>query len=84
MSNIPSPEISEHLGERFLTVHEIAMRWALSSVSVRRLFLHEPGVLVMGTREVQTRARKRVYRTLRIPESVVRRVERRLSNGSSG
>jgi hypothetical protein len=80
MSTFTSPKFSGHPCERFLTVNEIAMRWGLSPVSVRRLFMHEPGVLVFGTREEQAQVRKRVYRTLRIPESVVSLVQRRLAN----
>ena len=76
-----SPQANEHLAERFLTVKDIAERWGLSAVSVRRIFLNEPGVLVLGNRHEQARTRKRMYRTLRIPESVAGRVRRRLSNG---
>ena len=57
-------------GERHYSVTEVAKLWALSRDSVRRLFRREPGVLVMGDR----------YVTLRIPESVLERVHRRLSN----
>ncbi len=66
------------LRERYLTVKDIAEHWNLSEVAVRRLFLHEPGVLVLGRREESRR--KRVYRTLRIPESVLSRVRDRLAN----
>jgi hypothetical protein len=64
--------------ERHFTVEDIAGVWNLIPVAVRRLFLNEPGVLVIGRRE--SSRRKRVYRTLRIPESVVSRVMDRLSN----
>ena len=64
--------------ERHLTVKDIAGIWNLSPVAVRRLFVNEPGVLVIGRREASRR--KRIYRTLRIPESVVSRVMDRLSN----
>ena len=57
-------------GERHYSVGEVANLWALSRDSVRRLFRREPGVLAMGDR----------YVTLRIPESVLERVHRRLSN----
>ena len=66
------------ISERHFTVKDIAGVWNLSPVAVRRLFLNEPGVLVIGRREANRR--KRVYRTLRIPESVVSRVMDRLSN----
>jgi len=64
--------------ERHFTVKDIAGVLNLSPVAVRRLFLNEPGVLVIGRRKVGRR--KWVYRTLRIPESVVSRVMDRLSN----
>jgi len=81
MSTIASPGSSNFAGERFLTVHEIASMWGISTVSVRRLFILEPGVLVFGRRENQAQVRKRVYRTLRIPESVFARVRSRIANG---
>jgi hypothetical protein len=83
MGIFTSPGHDAAIGERFLTVAEVAAMWGLSSVSVRRIFLQEPGVLVIGRREEQSRVRKRVYRTLRIPESVVARVRQRLANGYS-
>lgn len=57
-------------GERHYSVTDVAKLWGLSRDSVRRLFRREPGVLVMGER----------YVTLRIPESVLERVHRRLRN----
>lgn len=83
MSTFTSPRPEETTGERFLTVAEVAAMWGLSAVSVRRIFLREPGVLVIGRREEQAKARKRVYRTLRIPESVLARVRQRLANGNA-
>lgn len=62
--------------ERHLTVAQIAKIRNLSSDTVRRLFTNEPGVIVIG----KPKARKRVYRVLRIPESVERRVFARLTN----
>ncbi len=59
-------------GERHYSVNEIAKLWSLSPDSVRRLFRRERGVLVIGNR----------YVTLRIPESGLERVHRRLSNKS--
>ncbi|MCL4853325.1 MAG: hypothetical protein KJZ78_18365 [Bryobacteraceae bacterium] len=68
----------ERVAERYFTVKDIADQWNLSEVAIRRLFLNEPGVLVIGRREESRR--KRVYRTLRIPENVVSRVRARLAN----
>ena len=63
--------------ERHYTVAEIAALWNLSPDAVRKMFEHEPGVLVLGD---PASSHKRRYTTLRIPESVGRRVYRRLLN----
>jgi hypothetical protein len=62
--------------ERHYSVQEIGAMWSLSNDAVRDLFLREPGVLVIGHDGSRG---KRAYRTLRIPESVVQRVHRRMS-----
>ena len=63
--------------ETFYTPKEIGERLKLSTDKVIRLFEKEPGVMVI---ENQGKPWKRRYRTLRIPESVLARVQRRLSN----
>jgi hypothetical protein len=63
--------------EKHYAVAEIAALWSLSSDAVRKLFENEPGVLVLGG---QGSPHKRRYTTLRIPESVLRRVHRRMTN----
>jgi hypothetical protein len=67
LSSFPAPH-----GERHYSVSEVARLWSLSRDSVRRIFRREPGVLVIGDR----------YVTLRIPESVLERVHRRLTNAN--
>jgi AraC-like DNA-binding protein len=62
--------------ERHLTVGQIAQVRNLSSSTVRRLFMNEPGVIVISKQNAQ----KRTYRVLRVPESVERRVFARLTN----
>jgi hypothetical protein len=62
--------------EQFLTVAEIAERLKLKPDTIRRLFLTEPGVIVIST----PKKGRRVYRTLRIPISVYRRVLTRLAH----
>ena len=62
--------------ERHYTVKELAATWQLSPSTVTRIFRDEPGVLKIG-RE-QARRGHRGYVTVRIPESVVQRVYRRL------
>lgn len=60
--------------ERHFSVEELAELWNMSDDFVRRLFLHEPGVVVF----YHNRPGRRVYRTIRIPESVALRVHRRM------
>lgn len=63
--------------ERHYTVAEVAELWNISPDLARRIFENEPGVLAFG-RDQSARSRRR-YLTLRIPESVLVRVHRRLS-----
>jgi hypothetical protein len=65
--------------ERHYSVPEIAELWSMSEKSVRRLFAGEGGVLEWGTPET---LRKRGYRNLRIPESVLIRVHQRRQRAS--
>ena len=60
--------------EAFYTIAEVAERLKVNDDTVRRLFLNEPGVVVICF----PRKGKRVYRTLRIPASVALRVHRRM------
>lgn len=62
--------------ERHFTTAEVAEMWKISSDTVRRLFEHEPGVLVIGDPNPHHRRR---HVTLRIPASVLERVHRRQS-----
>jgi hypothetical protein len=70
------PSVPGAYSERHFTVAEIGEMWNLSQDAVRKIFDDEPGVLVLGNGE--TRHRRR-YTTLRIPQSVVQRVHRRMS-----
>ena len=63
--------------ERHFAVNEVGTLWKLSATTVARIFRDEPGVLKIG--RAQTRRGHRSYTTLRIPESVVQRVHRRLT-----
>ena len=63
--------------ERHYSVPEIAETWNLSPDVVRKLFEREPGVLILGNDGGRG---KRGYHTLRVPESVMERVHRRLCN----
>jgi hypothetical protein len=61
--------------ENHYSVAELAKLWSLSEKTIRRMFENEPGVLQWGSQETRF---KRAYTTLRIPESVMLRVHRRL------
>jgi hypothetical protein len=58
------------INEICLTVAEVAERLKVNAETVRRLFLNEPGVIVICC----PKKGRRLYRTLRIPESVYARV----------
>jgi len=73
---IGHPFVPTAFNERHYSVKEIAEMWSLSTDAVRRLFDHEPGVLVIGD---SASRHKRQYRTLRIPHSIIERVHRRMS-----
>lgn len=60
--------------EECLTATEIAERLKLNKETVRRIFMNEPGVIIISC----PRKGRRVYRTLRIPEHVFQRVLARL------
>jgi AraC-like DNA-binding protein len=61
--------------ERHYSVGELAQLWGLSERTIRRIFNSEPGVFRWESTETRF---KRGYTTLRIPESVVQRVHRKL------
>lgn len=63
--------------EKHYTVRELAVRWHLSQKFLRAIFLKEPGVIII----YNPKPNKRIFRSLRIPESVAERVYRRLQLG---
>ena len=69
------PDGTPVFAQKHYSPAEVAAMWGISVDSARRMFMSEPGVLVIGDE-----GGGRHYRTLRIPESVVQRVHRRLSN----
>jgi hypothetical protein len=68
--------------EKHYSAQEVAELWGLSVDYVRRLFESVPGVLVLQAPRAYGRRRR--YRTLRIPESVIERVHRRLALKGNG
>jgi hypothetical protein len=69
------PSLADAALERHYTVKEISEIWHLDEKMVRRIFGNEPGVVSIGSEE---RRYKRAYKTLRIPESILMRVHRRM------
>jgi len=63
--------------EPLYTPQELAQLWKLDESTVRKTFRDEPGVLKFGKSE--RRDGKRDYVTLRIPQSVVDRVYKKLA-----
>jgi hypothetical protein len=61
--------------ERHYAPGEIAELWHLDVETVRRIFLREPGILVL---QAPVKRGKRPYKTIRIPQSVLERVHKRL------
>lgn len=70
--------VQETTFERHYSVDELAVLWGVSDDFVRRLFLHEPDVVVF----FKYRPGKRTYRVLRVPQSVAERVHRRMQKDS--
>jgi len=62
---------------KYLTVQQVSERRHLHPCTIRRLFINEPGVIVI----IFQKPGKRSYRTLRIPETAERRVFARFTNG---
>lgn len=57
--------------ERHFTAEQLADLWNLDPTTIRKIFQDQPGVLKLGE---SSRRGKRPYVSIRIPESVARRV----------
>lgn len=68
-------ESAHIVGENY-KVKELASLWGLSTDKIRELFEDEPGVLKVHS---PAKRGKRPYTSLRIPEAVAARVQRRMS-----
>jgi hypothetical protein len=60
------------------TPAQIAERWKCDSEKVTKIFAEVPGVIDIGS-PADVRKRKRAYRILRIPDHVLKQVERKLA-----
>jgi hypothetical protein len=61
--------------ENHFTATEVAGLWKFDVETIRRLFDDEPGVVVL---QAPAKKGKRPYKTIRIPQTVLDRVHRRL------
>ncbi len=61
--------------ERHYAPSDVAESWDLSVEFIRRVFQDEPGVIVF---QAPPKKGRRPYQTIRIPESVLERVHKRL------
>jgi len=61
--------------ERHYSPLEIAELWQFDVETIRRLFQDEPGVVVL---QAPAKIGRRPYKTIRIPQSVLERVHKRL------
>jgi len=68
---------SAHVAGQNYTVKELAALWGFSTDKIRELFEDEPGVLKVQS---PTKRGKRPYASIRIPEPVAARVQRRMSS----
>jgi AraC-like DNA-binding protein len=67
-----SPGRAEFL-ERHYTLAELATAWHMSRATLVQWFRDEPGVIRYGTGKLK-KGRQRIHVSLRVPESVARRV----------
>jgi hypothetical protein len=70
-----TPPANDSAFERHYTVQEVSELWHLDAKMVRKIFANEPGVVSLGSDEGRYR---RAYKTLRIPESVMLIVHRKM------
>ena len=61
--------------ERHYSAAELAALWNLNVETIRRIFQDEPGIVVLQS---PVKRGKRPYKTIRIPQSVLERVHKRL------
>jgi hypothetical protein len=61
--------------ERHYSATEVAAIWNLHVETIRRIFQDEPGVVVL---QAPSKKGRRPYKTIRIPQSVLKRVHLRL------
>ena len=76
---IDETNVTDGTFEKHYSINEISELWGLSQKTVRRIFDEEPGVVELDNRRSR---HKRAYVTRKIPESVVKRVHRKLQKSA--
>jgi hypothetical protein len=66
---------SPKAAERHYAPSEVAKLWKFSVETIRQIFQNEPGVIVI---QAPPKKGKRQYQIIRIPQSVLERVHKRL------
>ena len=72
-------DIQDLVAERHWSPAEVAEKWGLGPATIRRLFRDEPGVVVIARPAKKNRQQ---HRTIRIPQTILERVHRRLQNSA--
>jgi hypothetical protein len=67
--------------EQHYSVQQISQMWGISDASVRRLFEDQPGVLAIWMPRLQRNRKHKPHVLLRIPASVVERLNQQWSAG---
>lgn len=73
----PAPAAAAPQVEEMITAGVLAKRWHVSPTTIRRWFRDEPGVVLWGRADSRP-GKKRAHLSMRIPLSVIERVQRRL------
>lgn len=71
-NSLTGPVFPQDPLEKHYTLQAIAEIWGVDPETVRRTFIDEEGVLILG--DPDRRDGKRSYLTIRVPESVLTRV----------
>jgi hypothetical protein len=64
--------------ERHYTIAELAKAWKMGYNTLKPWFMEEPGVIKYGAAKLK-KGRRRTHVSLRVPESVARRVYRKIT-----
>jgi hypothetical protein len=75
---MPKESILPEFLERHYTLPELSSHWHMSIRTLRDWFADEPGVVRYGTEKL-SKGKKRTYVSVRVPESIAKRVYSRMT-----